>query len=100
MIVIHSELFKKLKSYHTNKWSIHNPESVQENETPKLLCDFEIQTDYLISARRPDSDVQQQQQQQQQQQKREPAENAFCRPSRPQRKIERKQKERLISGPC
>ena len=31
-----------------------NPESVLKNETHKLLCDFEIQTDYLISARRPD----------------------------------------------
>ena len=33
---------------------MHNPESVQENETHKLLWDFEIQTDHLISARRPD----------------------------------------------
>ena len=31
-----------------------NPESVPENETHKLPCDFEIQTDHLISARRPD----------------------------------------------
>ena len=33
---------------------MHNPESVLENETYKLLWDFEIQTDLLISARRPD----------------------------------------------
>ena len=33
---------------------MHNPASVQENETHKLLCDFDIQTDHLISARRPD----------------------------------------------
>ena len=32
---------------------MHNPESVLENETHKILYDFEIQTDYLISARRP-----------------------------------------------
>ena len=31
-----------------------NPTSVQENETHKLLWDFEIQTDHLISARRPE----------------------------------------------
>ena len=30
------------------------PESVQENETHKLLWDFEIQTDHLISAKRSD----------------------------------------------
>ena len=33
---------------------MHNPESVQENEMHKLLWDFEIQTNHLISARRPD----------------------------------------------
>ena len=38
---------------HTNKWYIHNPESVLESETHKLLNDFEIQTDHLISVRRP-----------------------------------------------
>ena len=33
---------------------MRKPESDQENETYKLLRDFEIQTDRLISARRPD----------------------------------------------
>ena len=33
---------------------MHNPASVLENDTHKLLWDFDIQTDYLISARRPD----------------------------------------------
>ena len=33
---------------------MHNPESMLENETQKLLRDFEIQTDHLISARQPD----------------------------------------------
>ena len=32
----------------------HKPVALQENETLKLLWDFEIQTDHLISARRPD----------------------------------------------
>ena len=29
------------------------PESIQENETHKIPWDFEIQTNHLISARRP-----------------------------------------------
>ena len=33
---------------------MHNPESILENETYKILLDFEIQTDHLISARSPD----------------------------------------------
>ena len=52
--IIHWELCKKFKFDQTNKWYMHNPESVPNNETYKLLCDFEIQTDHLISARRPD----------------------------------------------
>ena len=33
---------------------MHNPAPVQENATHKLLWDFNIQTDHLIPARRPD----------------------------------------------
>ena len=33
---------------------MHNLESVLENEMHKILLDFEKQTDYPISARRPD----------------------------------------------
>ena len=33
---------------------MYNPTSLLGNETHKLLGDFEIQTDQLISARRPD----------------------------------------------
>ena len=33
---------------------MHKAASVLENETIKLLWDFDIQTDHLISARRPD----------------------------------------------
>ena len=33
---------------------MHKPESIQENETYELICDFEIQTDHLIPTRRPD----------------------------------------------
>ena len=53
-MVIHRKLCKKLKFDHTTKRNIHKPESVQENDTYKVLWDFEIQTLYQISVRRPD----------------------------------------------
>ena len=52
--MIHWELCKRFKLEQTNKWYMNNPESDQENETHKLLLDFEIKTDHLISATRPD----------------------------------------------
>ena len=30
-----------------------NPAPVPENNTPKILWDFDVQTDHLISARKP-----------------------------------------------
>ena len=33
---------------------MHNPAPVIENDTHKFQWDFDIQTDHLISARRPD----------------------------------------------
>ena len=45
---------KKLKFDHATKWYMHNPAPVLENDTHKLLWDFDIQTDHLILARRPD----------------------------------------------
>ena len=52
--VIHWEMCKKFKFDHTNKWYMHNPSPVLENNTHKLLWDFDIHTDHLISAGRPD----------------------------------------------
>ena len=52
--VIHWEICKKFKFDHTDKWYMHNPAPVQENDTHKLLWDFNIQTDHLISATRRD----------------------------------------------
>ena len=49
--VIHGELCKKLKLY------MHKPESTLEKETHKILSDFEIKTDHLISARQPDLEI-------------------------------------------
>ena len=52
--VIPWEMCKKLKFHHTNKWYMHNPASVLENDTHKLLWDINIQTDHLILARKRD----------------------------------------------
>ena len=45
---------KKFNFDHTKKWYMHNLVPVTENDTHKLLWDFDIHTDHLISARRPD----------------------------------------------
>ena len=52
--VIHCEMCRKFQFDHTNKWYMHNRAPVLENNTHKLLWDFNIQTDPLIPARRPD----------------------------------------------
>ena len=52
--VIHKEMCKKFKFDRTNKWYMYNSAFVLENDIHKLLWDFDIQTDHLISARRPD----------------------------------------------
>ena len=36
------------------RWFMHNPKSVRKNETHIIIWDFQIQTDHIISARRPD----------------------------------------------
>ena len=52
--VIHWEMCKEFKFDHTNKWYMHNPAPILENDTHKLLWDFSIQTYHLTPARRPD----------------------------------------------
>ena len=52
--MIHWEMCKKFKFDHTNKGYMHNQAALPENSTNKLQWDFDIQTDHLISARRPD----------------------------------------------
>ena len=81
--VINWEMWKKFKFDHTNKWYMHNPAAVLENDTHKFIWDFDIQTDPLISARRPDIIIINK--------KRELAK--LC-PGWPQNKTERKGKER------
>ena len=51
--VIQRLMCKKFKFGHTNKWYTHNPAPVQENNTYQHI-DFDIQTDHLISTRKPD----------------------------------------------
>ena len=52
--VIHWEMCRKFQFDHTNKWYMYNPAPVLENYSHELLWDFNIQTDHLIPARRPD----------------------------------------------
>ena len=68
---------------------MHNSESILENEMHKLIWYFEIQTDHLISAKRPDVEIVNQKNP-----KKNLSNSALCRPNRPQNKIKRKQKER------
>ena len=51
---IHWLLCKKFLIDCNEKWFLHEPEPVQENERCKLLWDFTIQTDKVLEHRRPD----------------------------------------------
>ena len=51
--MIHWELYKKLKFDHTTKWYMPKAESIQKNETHKILWDLEIQKGNRIPARKP-----------------------------------------------
>ena len=72
---------------------MHNPASVMANEAHKIPGDFDIQTDHLISARRPDLIITKKK-------IRELANCRLCCPGWPQNKIERKLKEGLVPRPC
>ena len=80
---------KKFKFDHTNKWYIHNAAPVLENDTHKVLWEFNIQTDYLISARRPDLIIINKNKKGENLQNRR-----LCYPGWPQNKTERMWKER------
>ena len=43
---IHWEMCKKLKFDHTNKWYMQNPPPILENDTHKLLWDFDVHMDW------------------------------------------------------
>ena len=49
--------WKICKEYHlpsAEKWYNHTPEKVLENEEIKILWDYDVRTDHVIQARRPD----------------------------------------------
>ena len=83
------ELCKNFKLDHKNKRYMHNPESVLKNEMHKIIWDFEIQTDHLISARRVDQVIVYKKKK-----KKEPVDSGLHRSVWPQCKIERKRNER------
>ena len=82
--VIHWAMCKKFKFDHTNKWYMPNPAPVLENDSHKLLWDFNIQTDHVISAGRPDLIIIKKKKK-----KKNLQNSRLCCPSRPQNKTER-----------
>ena len=52
---MHWEFCKKLKFDHSNKCYLHKYESDWDNETHKILRDFELKTDHLIPVRRQET---------------------------------------------
>ena len=68
------------------------PESVQENETHKIYRYFEIQTDNLISSRRPDLVKVNK--------KGSLPTSGFCHLPGSRIENQRKRKEREVHGPC
>ena len=51
---IHWDVCKKNKIQVKEKWYEHEPAPVTENEQCTILWDFNVQTDHVIEARRPD----------------------------------------------
>ena len=54
IIIIIIIIIIKFPFDHTNKWFMYNPAPVLDNDPHKLLWDFNLKTDHLIPARRPD----------------------------------------------
>ena len=92
--VIHWELCKKLKFDHIANWYMHKLESILENKTRNILRDFEIQTDHLISARRPDLEMINKTEKENLQN------SGFCLSGRPKNENQRKPKKRRVLEVC
>ena len=88
--VINWEMCKKFQFDNANKWYMQNLAPVLENDTHKLLWDFDIYTDHQIPARRSDLIIINKKKK-----KKENLQNCrlFC-PGWPQNKTERMWKER------
>ena len=52
--IVHWKLARKCNFEAGDEWYEHEPESVFENEDYKIFWDFNIQTDHVIEAQRPD----------------------------------------------
>ena len=72
---------------------MHDPAPVLENNTRKLLWDFDIHTDYLISAKRQDLEIVNKK-------KDKPPNCRLYRLGRLQSKYQRKRKGRTVLRPC
>ena len=79
---------------------MHNSESVLENMMHKIFCDFEIQTDHLISARQPHLVRIKKKKKKEKEKGENPPNSELCHIGRPQNKIKRKQKEIQVPRPC
>lgn len=51
---LHWDILRQKGFPHEPQWYKHDPEAVVENDKFKILWDFTIQTDHIITARRPD----------------------------------------------
>ena len=47
-------IVQEIKFDHSDKWYMHKPECISENETNKILSDFQIQKDHSIPTKRSD----------------------------------------------
>ena len=52
--MVHWKLGEKLNLEKSEKWYLHNPQTVSENVNHKLIWDMNIQCDRIIVERRPD----------------------------------------------
>ena len=55
--LVHWNLCKRYGIQHAKNWYEHNAEKVTDNDKAKILWNFNIQTDHVIQARRPDTVV-------------------------------------------
>ena len=82
---------------------MHNPAAVLENDSHKHLWDFDIQTDHLISARRPNIIINNNKKKKKKKEKKrkENLQNCgLCCPGRPENKTERMWREGSVPRPC
>ena len=52
--MVHQKLCEKFNLEKSEKWYLHNPQTVSENVNHKLIWDMNIQRDHVIVERRPD----------------------------------------------